>query len=297
MPLRLELDGLGKRFGERWVLRDVSLVAGPGLLGLVGPNGAGKTTLMRILATLVEPTSGTARWNGLDTRRDGRTVRHALGYLPQEFGVYPQLTARQFLGYLAALKGVPRGSAARRVDEVLEQVHLTAEADQRLGTYSGGMKQRVGIAQAILNDPELLIVDEPTGGLDPAERVHFRRLLASLKVDRLVLLSTHIISDVEAVADRLVLLSGGYLVTDAQPQELIASARGLVWTVVTGTTEVLRLQQAYPVSALAAQSGATTVRVLSSERPCDAAMPAEPTLEDAYLVAIGNGGHGNQALT
>jgi ABC-type multidrug transport system ATPase subunit len=241
---------------------------------------------MRILATLVEPTSGAARWNGFDTRRDGRPVRQVVGYLPQDFGVYPQLTARQFLRYLAALKGLSQASAARRVDEVLEQVHLTSEADRRLGTYSGGMKQRVGITQAMLNDPQLLIVDEPTAGLDPSERVHFRSLLASLTVDRLVLLSTHIISDVEAAADRLVLLSDGQLLGDLRPHELIASARGLVWTVVTSAHEAFRLQEAYPVSALVAHNGEARMRVLSSKRPSDAAATAEPTLEDAYLVAI-----------
>jgi ABC-type multidrug transport system ATPase subunit len=219
---------------------------------------------MRILATLVEPTSGTAQWNGLDARGDARAVRQALGYLPQEFGVYPQLSARQFLRYLAALKGLPERSAVLRVDEVLEHVHLTSEADRRLSTYSGGMKQRVGIAQALLNDPELLIVDEPTAGLDPSERVHFRSLLATLTVDRLVLLSTHIISDVEAVADRLVLLSGGHVVADARPQELIGAARGGVWTVVTSAREALRLQEAFQVSALVTQNGVTSVRVLSA---------------------------------
>jgi ABC-2 type transport system ATP-binding protein len=203
--MELRIEQLGKRYGTHWAVRNISLACGAGLLGLVGPNGAGKTTILRIVATLVAPTVGTVRWHGLDSQRDDAGIRRVLGYLPQEFGLYTEFTARQFLRYLAAMKGLPNDLAHRRVDEVLELVNLEARADQRLGTYSGGMRQRVGIAQALLNDPELLIVDEPTAGLDPAERVRFRTLLASLTRDRLVILSTHIIGDVEAVASRLVL--------------------------------------------------------------------------------------------
>ena len=179
------------------------------MLGLVGPNGAGKTTLMRMIATLLDPTEGTIRWNGQDIRTHGEALRQVLGYLPQEFGIYREFTGRQFLRYLAAMKGLPKSLAQRRVEEVLEIVNLEQVADRKLPTYSGGMKQRIGIAQALLNDPELLIVDEPTAGLDPAERVRFRTLLASLTSNRIIILSTHIISDVEAVASRLVILQAG----------------------------------------------------------------------------------------
>jgi ABC-2 type transport system ATP-binding protein len=291
----LEIVGLSKRYGDRWALRELNVRAGPGLVGLVGPNGAGKSTLMRILATLLEPTSGTVRWNGYDSRTDASAMRQVLGYLPQEFGVYPQLTARQFLQYLAALKGLAGHVAKQRVDQVIEQVHLTANASRRLGTFSGGMKQRVGIAQAMLNDPELLIVDEPTAGLDPAERVHFRTLLASLTVNRLVILSTHIVSDVEAVADRLLVLNAGRLIADVSPEELIAQARGQVWIVVADPAEARQLQDRYVTSALLAQSGGTAVRVLSNVRPDERAEPVEPTLEDAYLVALGPRGLGHSS--
>ena len=282
----LQIDELSKSYDGHWALHDVSLRAASGLLGVVGPNGAGKSTLLRILATLVEPTAGTARWHDLDTRTDAGAIRRILGYLPQEFGVYPRLTARQFLHYLAALKGLPRWLATRRVDQVLEQVHLTADADRRLGTYSGGMKQRVGIAQALLNNPELLIVDEPTAGLDPAERVRFRGLLASLAIDRLVILSTHIISDVEAVADRLVVLKGGRLVADVAPNQLITQASGHVWALAASPQDALRLQAQYTTSALVSQGDLTTVRVLSDMRPDERAVPVEPTLEDAYLFVL-----------
>ena len=285
--MELEFDGLSKRYGERPALQELTLRLGPGLVGLVGPNGAGKSTLLRIVATLLKPSSGTARWNGLDCRTDGRAIREVLGYLPQEFGVYPQLTARQFLRYLAALKGLPKDHAYRRTDEVIEMVRLGADADRRLGTYSGGMKQRVGIAQALLNDPELLIVDEPTAGLDPSERVRFRTLLAGLTLDRLVVLSTHIISDVEAVADRLLLLDSGRLVADALPDELLAQARGRVWLVVTSPAEALELQSRFPTSGLVARNDGTEVRLINPDRPHEHAVAAEPTLEDAYPVALG----------
>src|SRR5579884_2449245 len=229
--MELVIDRVGKRYGSVWALRDVSLRCGPGLIGLVGPNGAGKTTLMRLIATLARPTSGTISWNGQDVEKHGNALRAVLGYLPQAFGIYPEFTGRKFLLYLAELKGLPTALARQRVDELLETTHLTQVADRRLSTYSGGTKQRIGIAQALLNDPELLIVDEPTAGLDPDERVRFRTLLASLTASRIILLSTHIVSDVEAVASRLVLLRAGQIVTDTTPQELLAWATGQVWEV------------------------------------------------------------------
>ena len=176
--MELTIERLSKRYGQHWALRELSLRAEPGMLGLVGPNGAGKTTLMRMIATLLEPSEGSIRWNGQDIRAHGQALRQVLGYLPQDFGIYPEFTGRQFLRYLGAMKGLPRSLVNRRVDEVLSIVQMEQEADRKLPTYSGGMKQRIGIAQALLNDPELLIVDEPTAGLDPAERVRFRTLLA-----------------------------------------------------------------------------------------------------------------------
>lgn len=285
--MELVIAGVGKRYGQRWGVRDLSLRCGPGLVGLVGPNGAGKTTLMRIVATLVPPTEGTVHWDGRDTQTDGRAVRRVLGYLPQEFGTYPEFTARQFLRYLAAMKGLPTALARRRTDEVLELVNLERDADRRLRGYSGGMKQRVGIAQALLNDPELLIVDEPTVGLDPAERVRFRTLLASLTASRLVIFSTHIIGDVEAVAGRLIVLGAGRLIADTTPDALLARAAGRVWTVTTDAATAVLLQSHYPVSALVSGAQGVTVRTVGAERPLPEAVAVEPTLEDAYLLAVG----------
>jgi ABC-2 type transport system ATP-binding protein len=283
--MELQIEQLGKRYGQHWALRDLSLRCEPGLLGLVGPNGAGKTTLMRMIATLLDPTEGSIRWNGQDIRTYGGALRQVLGYLPQEFGAYREFSGRQFLRYLAAMKGLPRSLAERRIDEVLEIVQMERMADRKLPTYSGGMKQRIGIAQALLNYPELLIVDEPTAGLDPAERVRFRTLLASLTSDRIIILSTHIISDVEAVANRLMILQDGHMLADTTPEALLSNAAGKVWSVTTDQATALRIQASYQVSTMVNQLSGITLRIVGNMRPHEAAMPAEPTLEEAYLLA------------
>src|SRR5260370_10708487 len=283
--MELVIDRASKRFGARWALRDVSLRCGPGLIGLVGPNGAGKTTLMRLIATLAQPTSGAIYWNGQDTQKQGRALGQVLGYLAQAFGIYPEFTGRKFLLYLAELKGLPAALARRRVDELLETTNLTQVADQRLATYSGGTKQRIGIAQALLNDPALLIVDEPTAGLDPEERVRFRTLLASLTASRIVLLSTHIVGDVEAVASRLVLLRAGQIVADTTPHEVLSRATGQVWEVTVDQVTAQRLQAAHRVTTMISRPTGLYLRLISATRPHGAAMPAEPNLEEAVLIA------------
>lgn len=285
--MELMIENLGKRYGQHWALRQLSLRCGPGMLGLVGPNGAGKTTLMRMIATLLDPTEGTISWNGQDIRTHGEALRQVLGYLPQEFGIYREFTGRQFLRYLAAMKGLPKPIANKRVDEVIEVVNLEAMADRKLTAYSGGMKQRVGIAQALLNDPELLIVDEPTAGLDPAERVRFRTLLSSLTSDRVIILSTHIISDVEAVASRLVILQEGRVLADTTPEALLASTAGKVWSVTTDQATALQLQAVYPVSTMVNQINGVALRLISASRPHEDAVVIDPSLEDAYLLATG----------
>jgi ABC-type multidrug transport system ATPase subunit len=283
--MELVIDQVSKRFGATWALRDVSLRCAPGLIGLVGPNGAGKTTLMRLIATLAQPTSGTITWNGRDTQQHGGALREVLGYLPQSFGIYPEFSGRKFLLYLAELKGLPSALARERVDEVLETTNLTQVADQRLSTYSGGMKQRIGIAQALLNDPALLIVDEPTAGLDPEERVRFRTLLASLTPSRVVLLSTHIVGDVEAVASRLVLLRAGQIVADTTPQDLLSLAAGAVWEVTLNQAAALRVQAGHRVTTMITKPAGVYLRIISATRPHEAAALAEPNLEDAVLIA------------
>jgi ABC-2 type transport system ATP-binding protein len=285
--MELTIEHLSKRYGRDFALRELSLRIAPGLLGLVGPNGAGKTSLMRMIATLLEPTEGTIRWNGQDIRTHGQALRQVLGYLPQDFGIYPEFTGRQFLRYLAAMKGLPTSLVHRRVDEVLEVANLEQVADRKLPTYSGGMKQRIGIAQALLNDPELLIVDEPTAGLDPAERVRFRTLLASLTRNRIVLLSTHIISDVEAVASCLVILQEGRVLSNTTLEALLAKTRGAVWNVTVDQATALQLQATYQVSTMITQMGGITLRLVSTTRPHEAAVVVDPSLEEAYLLATG----------
>jgi ABC-2 type transport system ATP-binding protein len=285
--VELTIEHLSKRYEQHWALRGLSLHCEPGLLGLVGPNGAGKTTLMRMIATLLEPTEGSIRWNGQDIHTHGEALRQVLGYLPQDFGIYPEFTGRQFLRYLAAMKGLPSSLVNQRVDEMLEIVNLEQAADRKLPTYSGGMKQRIGIAQALLNDPELLIVDEPTAGLDPAERVRFRTLLASLTRNRIIILSTHIISDVEAVANRLMILQEGRVLVDTTPEALLARTAGNVWSVTTDQAAALRLQASYQVSTMINQMNGITLRIVSATRPHEAAVVVDPSLEEAYLLATG----------
>lgn len=285
--MELVIETLSKQFGSILALKDFSLKSGPGLIGLIGPNGAGKTTLMRIIATLLPQTQGLVKWNGLDTRREGQQIRRALGYLPQEFGLYPEFSGRKFLQYLAAMKGLPKEQARRRVSEVLEVVNLEKIADRKLSTYSGGMKQRVGIAQALLNDPALLIVDEPTVGLDPAERVRFRTLLSTLTANRLIIFSTHIIGDVETVANRLIVLREGQKLVDTTPEAFQAKAFGKVWQVTTNHAAALHLQTLFQVSGMVNQGGQVQLRVISAEKPTEGAMLIEPSLEDAYLLTVG----------
>jgi ABC-type multidrug transport system ATPase subunit len=283
--MELTIERLSKRYEQHWALRELSLRCEPGMLGLVGPNGAGKTSLMRMISTLLEPTEGTIRWNGQDTRTHGQKLRQVLGYLPQDFGVYPEYTGRQFLRYLGAMKGLSSSLLRQRVDEVLEMVNLEQVADRKLPTYSGGMKQRIGIAQALLNDPELLIVDEPTAGLDPGERVRLRTLLASLTRNRIIILSTHIISDVEAVASRLVIMQAGRVLSDTTPETLLARTAGAVWSVTVDQATALQLQVNYQVSTMVNQMRGITLRIVSVTRPHEAAITVDPSLEEAYLLA------------
>ncbi len=281
--MQLVLESLGKRYpGRGWALSEFTLTLTPGVTGLLGPNGAGKSTLMRILATVAAPSAGRVLWNGTDLARSPDTLREVLGYLPQDFGVYPQLTALEFLDYIAAAKGLDARSARQRIEQLLELVNLTDARHRALGGFSGGMRQRVGIAQALLNDPRVLIVDEPTAGLDPEERVRFRNLLGDLAGERIVLLSTHIVSDVEATASRIVMMGQGRLLADATPEELLARMRGRVWECDVAATEVESLRARHLVGATLRRGDRVLARLVSGDPPAGA-RAVEPTLEDAYL--------------
>ncbi len=284
--MKLTIENVGKRYrGNVWALRNFSLDLAPGVLGLLGPNGAGKTTSMSILATITRATEGRVLWNGVDIAKNPDMLRSVLGYLPQDFGVYPNLNAVEFLEYLAAVKGLDAATSRRRIDELLNLVNLNDVRKRPLGGFSGGMKQRVGIAQALLNDPQLLIVDEPTAGLDPEERVRFRNLLSDLSGERIVILSTHIVSDVEATATDIALISQGTLVAHATPEELLRSVEGKVWEWVVPSTELNTVKQRHLISNTIRRSDGVHVRILGADRPVGS-QPVAPTLEDAYLFAL-----------
>lgn len=287
--MKLTITGLGKQYrSDFWGLKNFSLKIQPGILGLLGPNGAGKSTFMRMLATITKPTHGTILWNDIDVVKSPDMLRAVLGYLPQDFGVYPNLTAVEFLEYMAAIKGLNSVTAKKRIDEILQIINLKDAAKRPLGKYSGGMKQRVGIAQALLNDPELLIVDEPTVGLDPEERVRFRNLLSDLSGERIVILSTHIVSDVEATATHIVLVNKGQLLCESAPEDLLRELEGKVWEWTVSSNDLPALKQKHIVSGTIRKSDGVQVRVVSPTQPEALATSVSPNLEDAYLYFIGS---------
>lgn len=286
--MHLTVDNLGKQYKrDFWGLKNFSLEIKPGILGLLGPNGAGKSTFMRMLATITKPTDGTISWNGTDIVKSPDTLRDVLGYLPQDFGVYPNLNAIEFLEYMAAIKGLDASTARKRINELLQLTNLVEAAKRPLGGYSGGMKQRVGIAQALLNDPQLLIVDEPTVGLDPEERVRFRNLLSDLSGERIVILSTHIVSDVEATATHIALVNKGRLLCESVPENLLREIENKVWEWTVHSDDLPALKQKHIISGTIRRSDGVQVRVVSAHKPDANAQTVSPNLEDAYLFFIG----------
>ena len=278
----LQLDHLTKCYKDFAAVKDVTLTLGGGVYGLLGANGAGKTTLMRMLCGILEPTKGTVRCGGADIARLGEEYRAMLGYLPQDFGCYPDFTGAEFLRYIAALKGLTRAETNRRTAELLDQVGLADAGRKKLRAYSGGMRQRLGIAQAMLNDPQILILDEPTAGLDPRERVRFRNLIADYAKGRTVLLSTHIVSDVEAIADEILLMKQGRIEEQGTVPQLAENARGKVWTLHTDAATAAKLEAVYTVANLRHEGEGVELRLITADPPAGA-QPAAPTLEDVYL--------------
>ena len=287
--MKLLIENVSKRYkgSDLYALRNLTLDIGPGILGLLGPNGAGKSTLMRIVATITRPTHGTVSWNGSDIAKRPDEIRAVLGYLPQDFGVYPNLNADEFLSYMAAIKGVAPEAAKERIEDLLAFVNLIEARKRPLGEYSGGMKQRIGIAQALLNDPKILIVDEPTVGLDTEGRVRFRHLLAELAGDRVVILSTHIVSDVEAAANDIAIINRGHLVVRSSPEELLQSVEGKVWDWVIPSAELTDAKQSHLISSILRRGDGLHTRVVAETSPADEArLASSPTLEEAYLYCI-----------
>lgn len=281
--MELSLNCLVKHYGNKIAVDGVSAVLKPGVYGLLGANGAGKTTLMRMLCAVLESTSGEVLFNGKEITKMGADYRNILGYLPQDFGYYPNYTAMEFLIYISVLKGIPKSIAGKRSKELLDEVGLSHAANKKMKTFSGGMKQRVGIAQALLNNPDILILDEPTAGLDPKERVRFRNLISEYAGDKIVILSTHIVSDVEAIADEVLLMKKGRFVLQGTVQELTERANGKVWEVTVPAKEVRRWQVNTTVANLRHEGKEVVLRIVSDHRPAEQAVPCEATLEDLYL--------------
>ena len=285
--MKLTITNLTKKFGRKTAVDHVDLELTPGIIGLLGPNGAGKTTMIRLLCDLVQPDSGAVLLDGENIRSMGEDYRDILGYLPQKVGYYPWFTADKYLMYIAALKGLSTEEAAAKTKDLLEQVGLYGERKKRLGAFSGGMLQRVGIAQALLNDPKILILDEPTAGLDPQERIRFRTMIAGLARDRLVILSTHIVSDVEHIATQVVMLRSGKVVAHDTIEHIRNNLTGKVYTLTVSAEETEHYRQTHLVANMQPVGEKIMLRLVCPNGFPDGAVPVEPDLEDAYLAYCG----------
>jgi ABC-type multidrug transport system ATPase subunit len=284
--MQILVDHLVKNYGAIRALDEVSLNVNIGMHGLLGPNGAGKTTLMRIISTLLPLSSGNVRVGPYDVTRQPGEIRKRLGYIPQSFGFYKALTAWEMLDYIAEMKNIPTARRKSRIAEVLEQVNLTEASRRKIGGYSGGMRQRLGIAQALLGDPEVIIVDEPTAGLDPEERVRFRNVFSALSEQRTVILSTHIVADIEASCSSLAVINHGKVVYSGEPSAMIRKADGQVWSLTVQPSEIGRLEKQYQIISSRQSDGHLALRVLSETQPSMDAVPVAPDLEDGYLTLL-----------
>lgn len=288
--MELKITDLTKSFRDLKAVDHVSYTFENGVYGLLGVNGAGKTTLMRMLCTLMKPTEGTISYNGKDIFQMDQDYRKLLGYLPQDFGYYPDFTVHDYLAYMASIKGLRPGTAKQRIHDLLCQVGLNNVKDKKMKKLSGGMKRRVGIAQAMLNNPKILILDEPTAGLDPNERIRFRNLISELSQDRLVLLSTHIVSDVEYIASRILLMKDGKITGSGTSSELIDSMREKVWLCQVPKNAVEKFMRAYKVANVKTLPDGAELRIVSANRPAENAAEEAATLEDVFLSYFGEKG-------
>ncbi len=281
--MKLEFKNVTKQYGEVNAVNKVNCVMEKGIYGLLGVNGAGKTTLMRMLCTIVQPSEGQILWNGKDIWKLGGEYREVLGYLPQDFGYYPDLTVYDYMMYISSIKGLKMPFARKKVKQLLNQVGMEKFSKRKMKNLSGGMVRRVGIAQAMLNDPQILVLDEPTAGLDPNERIRFRNLISELSEERLVLLSTHIVSDIEAIADEVLLMKKGKFILQGTVPELIHKANGKVWELSVSPQEARQWQTKTTVANLRHEGKEIILRIISDNMPSERAVPCEATLEDLYL--------------
>lgn len=285
--MELRAVGLTKRYGAETALNDFSCVFREGIYGILGPNGAGKTTLIRLILSLIPATAGNALWNGVPTGEKGSGFRTAVGYLPQDNQFYRDFSARAFLEYICELKDVPRDERARQIGETLEFVNLTNAADKKIGAYSGGMRQRLGVAQALIGYPPILILDEPTAGLDPIERARFRNVISSLSAGRIVILATHIVSDIELIANQVILLRDGRIARDGSTKSLLTEVEGKVWEWTVPETMIDSVLKTYRVGNMYREGDRVTARIVGDTAPDPGCVSVRATLEDAFLYFCG----------
>lgn len=282
MENRIEIRDLSKNFGKKQALNHVNLEIGPGMFGLLGPNGAGKTTLMKVLTTLTRKSGGEVKLCGIPVEQC-RKIREIIGYLPQDFSMYGNMGAYEGLDYLAVLSGMSKKERAKKVPEMLEKVNLGYQHKTKIRAMSGGMKRRLGIAQAIIHDPKIIVVDEPTAGLDPEERVRFRNLLCEIARDRIVILSTHIVGDIEATCENIAVLNCGEILFRGTVSGLLEAVKGKVYTMEVSAVELPLVKEQFLVTGILTNGSSANIKIIAEESPMKGAVPASPDVEDAYM--------------
>ena len=287
--MKLEINNICKNYKDKVTVKNLNLCLESGVYGLLGANGAGKTTLMRMITTLLKPTSGNITYDGKDVIKMDENYRKLLGYLPQKFGYYPEFSAQDYLLYMASLKGLKPSYAKSKCKELLKAVSLYEVRKKKIKTFSGGMKRRLGIAQALINDPKILILDEPTSGLDPKERIHFRNIISELGKDKIVLLSTHIVSDVESIANNILIMKEGSIIANGTINELLKPIEDSVWTVEIEEKDIKKLERKYIISNMKNENRKILVRIISNNKPEYTALKEEATLEDLFMYYFGKG--------
>ncbi|GKX28726.1 ABC transporter ATP-binding protein [Vallitalea longa] len=279
--MELTIDRLTKQYKNKIAVDRISYTLTKGVYGLLGANGAGKTTLMRMMCGIIKPTSGEVKYDGIDVKQ--QEYRDILGYLPQDFGYYPEFTAMEFMCYMGSLKGFTKLKSKQKAKELLEMVKLTDVAKKKIKTFSGGMKRRLGIAQAMINNPDILILDEPTAGLDPKERIHFRNIISKLGSDKIILLSTHIVSDVENIANTILVMKNGQIIHDGQLEDIIKVIENRIFECNVDNETAEKLTSTYPVINIRQDGEKIFLRLVCNEKPCETALSVKATLEDLYL--------------